>query len=268
MAVASVSVAQPAVAVRGVTMRYRAKSGDVLALDDVSLDVAPGEFVSLIGPSGCGKSTLLRLVADILAPTAGTIHIDGASPREARKDRAYSFVFQNPVLFPWLTLRENVEFGLKIVGSGKRERAAEAEAMIRLVGLAGFEAAYPSQLSGGMRQRAAIARALTMRPRLLLMDEPFGALDEITRERMNFELLRILEQTGAAVLFVTHSIDEAVILSDRIVVMSPRPGRIEEVVPIDLPRPRSPATRYAPEFVATAHAVRRSLHRADVDPLG
>jgi NitT/TauT family transport system ATP-binding protein len=258
----------PAVTVRGVSMRYRTRSGEVHALDDVSLDVAPGELVTIIGPSGCGKSTLLRLVADILVPTLGTIAVDGLSPHEARKRHAYSFVFQNPVLFPWLNLRQNVEFALKIVGSARRDRADLAGEMIQLVGLAGFEDAFPSQLSGGMRQRAAIARALTMRPDLLLMDEPFGALDEITRERMNFELLQILEQTGAAVLFVTHSLDEAVILSDRVVVMTARPGRIETIVPIDLPGPRSSETRYTPRFVELTQTVRRALHRADADSAG
>jgi NitT/TauT family transport system ATP-binding protein len=246
-------------------MRYRTRGGEIHALDDVSLDVSPGELVTIIGPSGCGKSTLLRLVADILAPTAGAITVDGLTPREARRHHAYSFVFQNPVLFPWLNLRRNVEFGLKIVGSTRGARAELADEMIRLVGLDGFEEAFPSQLSGGMRQRAAIARALTMRPNLLLMDEPFGALDEITRERMNFEFLRILAQTGAAVLFVTHSLDEAVILSDRVVVMTPRPGRVESIVPIDLPWPRSPETRYSPQFVALTQTVRRAIHRADAD---
>jgi NitT/TauT family transport system ATP-binding protein len=252
-----------AVQIKNVSMVYSVRGGEVFAVDDVSLDVAPGEFVSLIGPSGCGKSTLLRLVADILQPTNGAIAVDGMTTHEARRRHAYSFVFQNPVLFPWLNLQRNVEFALDIVGSKRSERAALANEMIELVGLKGFEEAFPNQLSGGMRQRAAIARALTMRPDLLLMDEPFGALDEITRERMNFELLRILRQTGAAVLFVTHSIDEAVILSDRIVVMTPRPGKIRTIVDIDLPKPRSSDTRYLPRFVELTLAVRRAIHDAD-----
>jgi NitT/TauT family transport system ATP-binding protein len=244
-------------------MIYKVKQSEILAVDDVSLDVGPGELVSLIGPSGCGKSTLLRLVADILQPTDGRIEVDGVSPQQARRRHAFSFVFQNPVMFPWLNLLENVEFALQIIGSKRETRTAIARELIALVGLDGFEDAMPNQLSGGMRQRAAIARALTMRPDLLLMDEPFGALDEITRERMNFELLRILAQTGAAVLFVTHSIDEAVILSDRILVMTSRPGRIRSVIPIDLPKPRRPADRYAPDFVETTLIVRKALHDAD-----
>ena len=260
-----VDVATLAVQIKNVSMVYSVRGGEVFAVDDVSLDVAPGEFVTLIGPSGCGKSTLLRLVADILQPTVGSIEVDGLTPHEARKRHAYSFVFQNPVLFPWLNLQRNVEFALDIVGSKRAERAAVASELIELVGLKGFEEALPNQLSGGMRQRAAIARALTMHPDLLLMDEPFGALDEITRERMNFELLRILRRTGAAVLFVTHSIDEAVILSDRIVVMTARPGKIRTIFDIDLPKQRSSDTRYLPRFVELTLAVRRALHDADAD---
>jgi NitT/TauT family transport system ATP-binding protein len=259
------TAADLAVGIKHVSMVYKVKGGEVIALDDVSLDVVPGELVTLIGPSGCGKSTLLRLVADILQPTIGEIVVDGLTPHEARQRHAYSFVFQNPVMFPWLDLQRNVEFALDIVGSKKGDRADLARGLIDLVGLSGFEEALPNQLSGGMRQRAAIARALTMRPDLLLMDEPFGALDEITRERMNFELLRILRQTGAAVLFVTHSIDEAVILSDRIVVMTPRPGRIRTIIDIDLPKPRSSDTRYLPRFVELTLKVRRALHDADAD---
>jgi NitT/TauT family transport system ATP-binding protein len=260
------ATAEQAVSVKHVSMVYKVRGGEVVALDDVSLDVAPGELVTLIGPSGCGKSTLLRLVADILQPTLGELTVDGLSPHDARTRHAYSFVFQNPVMLPWMSLQRNVELALNIIGSTKgSERASIARERIELVGLGGFEEALPSQLSGGMRQRGAIARALTTSPDLLLMDEPFGALDEITRERMNFELLRILRQTGAAVLFVTHSIDEAVILSDRIVVMTPRPGRIRSIVDIDLPKPRSADTRYLPRFTELTLAVRRALHDADAD---
>lgn len=252
-----------AVSVKNVSMVYTVKSGQVIALDNVSLDVKPGELVTLIGPSGCGKSTLLRLVADILQPTLGELVVDGLTPSEARKRRAYSFVFQNPVMLPWLSLQKNVELALNIIGSNPVERTRTARELIELVGLGGFEEALPNQLSGGMRQRGAIARALTTKPDILLMDEPFGALDEITRERMNFELLRILKQTGAAVMFVTHSIDEAVILSDRIVVMTPRPGRIRDIIDIDLPKPRSSETRYLPRFMELTLEVRRALHDAD-----
>jgi NitT/TauT family transport system ATP-binding protein len=254
-----------AVAARNVSMVYqlKGKGEGVLALDDFSLDMRPGELVSIIGPSGCGKSTFMRLVADLIRPTAGEIQVCGMSPPEARRTRAYSFVFQNPVLFPWLTLEQNVGFALKIIGTPARERRTIVRERIELVGLAGFENALPRQLSGGMRQRAAIARALTLNPSLLLMDEPFGALDEITRDRMNLELLRVLSETGAAVLFVTHSIDEAVILSDRIVVMTPRPGRILKVIPIDLPKPRNRATRYLPAFVQATIQAREALHEGE-----
>ncbi|MGE3271195.1 MAG: ABC transporter ATP-binding protein [Chloroflexota bacterium] len=252
-----------AVSVKNVSMVYTVKTGEVVALDNVSLDVRPGELVTLIGPSGCGKSTLLRIVADILQPTLGELTVDGMTPHEARSRRKYSFVFQNPVMLPWLSLQKNVELALNIIGSDAGERARTARELIELVGLGGFEEALPNQLSGGMRQRGAIARALTTKPDILLMDEPFGALDEITRERMNFELLRILKQTGAAVMFVTHSIDEAVILSDRIVVMTARPGRIRSVFDIDLPKPRSSETRYLPRFTELTLEVRRALHDAD-----
>jgi NitT/TauT family transport system ATP-binding protein len=252
-----------AVSVKNVSMVYTVKTGQVIALDNVSLEVKPGELVTLIGPSGCGKSTLLRLVADILQPTLGELVVDGLAPSEARKRRAYSFVFQNPVMLPWLSLQKNVELALNIIGSNPAERARTACELIELVGLGGFEEALPNQLSGGMRQRGAIARAHTTTPDILLMDEPFGALDEITRERMNFELLRILKQTGAAVMFVTHSIDEAVILSDRIVVMTSRPGRIRDIIDIDLPKPRSSDTRYLPRFTELTLEVRRALHDAD-----
>jgi NitT/TauT family transport system ATP-binding protein len=260
-------LAEPlAVAARNVSKMYqlKGKGNDVLALDDFSLDLRPGELVSIIGPSGCGKSTFLRLVADLIQPTAGEIQVCGMTPSEARRTRAYSFVFQNPVLFPWLTLAENVEFALDITGVPARQRRERAREQIELVGLRGFESALPRQLSGGMRQRAAIARALTLNPSLLLMDEPFGALDEITRDRMNLELLRVLSETGAAVLFVTHSIDEAVILSDRIVVMSPRPGRLVATIPIDLPKPRDRSTRYLPEFVEATIQARKALHEGEV----
>ncbi|MFC5946924.1 ABC transporter ATP-binding protein [Pseudonocardia lutea] len=204
--------------------------GSVRALAGVDLTVGDGEFVSLIGPSGCGKSTLLRVVADLEEPTAGTVAVTGSSARQARLDQRYGIAFQQAGLLDWRTVAENVELPLQVHGVGKAERRRRAVELLELVGLAEFAGSRPAELSGGMQQRVAIARALAPSPRLLLMDEPFGALDEMTRERMQAELLRIAGETGAAVLFVTHSIPEAVVLSDRVVVMSPRPGRITEVV--------------------------------------
>jgi NitT/TauT family transport system ATP-binding protein len=252
----------PAISARGVCMSYTVKGVAVAALHNFCLELRSGEFVTLIGPSGCGKSTFLRIVADLVRPTSGEVEVAGLKPAEARRRRAYSFVFQNPTLFPWLTLENNVQFALSIIGSRPTERRQAAHALIDLVGLRGFEQALPRQLSGGMRQRASIARALTLNPQLLLMDEPFGALDEITRDRLNLELLGILSRSGAAVLFVTHSIDEAVILSDRIVVMSARPGRVLEEIRVDLPRPRERRTRFLAEFVETTIRVRKALHDA------
>ena len=216
-----------------------AGGGAVQALSGVELRLAPGEFVSLIGPSGCGKSTLLRVVADLEQPTAGTVFVGGKSARQARLDQDYGIAFQQAGLLEWRTVAENVELPLHVHGVAKSERRARAAELLALVGLADFTAHRPSQLSGGMQQRVAIARSLATRPKLLLMDEPFGALDEMTRERMQAELLRIADETAAAVLFVTHSIPEAVVLSDRVVVMSPRPGRITDVV--DGRRPRGTA---------------------------
>lgn len=252
--------AQYAVRAEQLEMTYRSRGVSVQALAPLSFAVPRGQFVSLIGPSGCGKSTLLRLIADIVRPTGGQLWVEGLAPTEARRRRVYSFVFQNPVLLPWRPLLDNVQFGLEVIGLPPSERRARARDLIRLVGLEGFEQAAPHQLSGGMRQRAAIARALTLNPALLLMDEPFGALDEITRERMNFELLRILAQTGATVLFVTHSIDEAVILSDRVLVMTPRPGALSADIDIDLPRPRDPRMRDSDHFIRLCRQVREALY--------
>ncbi|GAA1262198.1 ABC transporter ATP-binding protein [Pseudonocardia aurantiaca] len=204
--------------------------GDVHALDGIDLEVGGGEFVSLIGPSGCGKSTLLRIVADLEQPTDGEVLVGGKPPRRARLDQDYGIAFQQAGLLEWRTVAENVELPLHVHGIGRAERRARATELLELVGLAEFAGSRPSELSGGMQQRVAIARALAPSPKLLLMDEPFGALDEMTRERMQAELLRIARETGAGVLFVTHSIPEAVVLSDRVVVMSPRPGRITEIV--------------------------------------
>lgn len=227
----------PAVALDAVDKTFGAGSTAVHALAGIELLLAPGEFVALIGPSGCGKSTLLRVVADLEQPTAGTVLVGGKPARRARLDQDYGIAFQQAGLLEWRTVAENVELPLHVHGVAKTERRARAAELLALVGLAEFAGHRPAQLSGGMQQRVAIARSLATRPKLLLMDEPFGALDEMTRERMQAELLRIAGETGAAVLFVTHSIPEAVVLSDRVVVMSPRPGRITAVV--DGRRPRA-----------------------------
>jgi NitT/TauT family transport system ATP-binding protein len=249
----------PIIAIENLVKIFDGGAGQVTALSNVSLDIAPGEFISLIGPSGCGKSTLMRLIGDLVQPSGGTIAVKGKTPTQARQDRDYGIVFQAPVLYDWRTVQRNVELPLEIMGMARDERARKAQAMLQLVGLADFGRAYPNQLSGGMQQRVAIARALVFAPSILLMDEPFGALDEITRERLQSELLDIWARTNATVIFVTHSIPEAVFLSDRVVVMSPRPGRIEAVVEVDLPRPRDISTREHPRFFALATQVREYL---------
>jgi NitT/TauT family transport system ATP-binding protein len=250
-----------AVHVAGLDRVFTSKQGSVPALSGVDLDVAPGEFVSLIGPSGCGKSTLLRLVADLDEPTAGTLEVFGKSARQARLDQDYGIAFQQAGLLPWRTVARNIELPLALHKVGKAERKARVDELIELIGLTEFAGSYPDQLSGGMQQRVAIARALAERPRLLLMDEPFGALDEMTRERMQNELTRICGETGAAVVFVTHSIPEAVFLSDRVVVMSPRPGRIVDVVPVRLPgATRDDSLREDAAFFSAVAAVREALH--------
>jgi len=243
-----------------VSMSFRGRLHTVTALDKASLVLPQGGFGAIIGPSGCGKSTLLRLVADIARPDAGCIVVGGRTPREARKDHATGFVFQQPTLLPWRTVRQNVELPLAIVGrhSTRAGRLKPAE-LIALVGLAGFEDALPGELSGGMQQRAAIARALVLRPDVLLLDEPFGALDEITRQRMNIELLRIWAESGTTALLVTHSIAEAVFMADRVFVMSPRPGRIVETVMVDLPRPRTLEMMRSPALFTCANQVRDGL---------
>jgi NitT/TauT family transport system ATP-binding protein len=254
----------PIIALEHVGKTFNGGSGLVTALHDVSLSIAPGEFVSLIGPSGCGKSTLMRLIGDLAQPTAGSIHVKGKTPEQARRDRDYGIVFQAPVLYDWRTVRKNVELPLEVMGRAAAERHDKVQAMLRLVGLQDFGDAYPWQLSGGMQQRVSIARALAFAPSILLMDEPFGALDEITRERMQAELLSIWgdAETDTTVIFVTHSIPEAVFLSDRVVVMSPRPGRIERVIGIDLPRPRDIRTRESPRFFELVTEVRESLRES------
>lgn len=232
------------VTVAGVDLVYQLRGGaPVQALRNIDLSVTEGSFVSLIGPSGCGKSTLLRIVGDLLSPTAGRVAVGGRSPRQARLAREIGFVFQEAALLDWRRIRDNIALPLELRGVPKQQRLAKADELIRLVGLDGFQEAWPRQLSGGMRQRAAIARALSTDPRLLLLDEPFGALDQITRDRLNMELARIHEITGVTVILVTHSIREAVLLSDRIVVMTPRPGKVSRIIDVDLPRPRSLGSR-------------------------
>ena len=238
------------------------------ALEGIDLAIRRGEFVSLIGPSGCGKSTLLRVIGDLVAPTRGDVIVNGKPAAQARRDRDYGMVFQAPVLFEWRTVEDNVKLPLEILGRPAAERTTRAREMLDLVELGDFAGHYPYQLSGGMQQRVAIARALSFEPAILLMDEPFGALDEMTRERMNSEVLRIWERTGTTIVFVTHSIPEAVFLSSRVVVMSPRPGRITDIVTIDLPRPRGEETRESPRYFELVTAVREGLRAGgglDVD---
>lgn len=251
--------AAPIVSIENVSKVFGNGANSTTALHRVNLTIQPGEFVSLIGPSGCGKSTLLRLVADLLQPTEGTIRVKGKTPRQARLNRDYGIVFQSPVLYDWRTVKRNVQLPLEIMRYPPAERERLAEEMLTLVGLAEFRDHRPWQLSGGMQQRVAIARALAFKPSILLMDEPFGALDELTRERMNYELLNIWSQTNTTVIFVTHSIPEAVFLSSRVVVMTPRPGKIEKVIPIDLPRPRTFETREQTRFFELVTEVRESL---------
>jgi NitT/TauT family transport system ATP-binding protein len=248
-----------AVEVSGVTKVFnRGRPDEVTALREVDLTVDDGRFVSLIGPSGCGKSTLLRLIADLVPPTKGTVTVAGKPARRARLDQEYGIAFQQAGLFEWRTVRRNVELPLELRKQGRAERRARADEMLALVGLSDFAGHYPAQLSGGMQQRVAIARALAVHPPLLLMDEPFGALDEMTRERLQSELLQICAKTRTSTVFVTHSIPEAVFLSDQVVVMSARPGRITDIVPVDL-GPRTEATRQSPEFFDAITRVRRAL---------
>jgi len=246
------------VSLRSVTKDFA--RGGVRALQEIDLDVQPREFVSLIGTSGCGKSTLLRIIGDLVPPTAGEAVVNGKQAHQARLDRDYGIVFQDAVLYDWRTVAKNIALPLELMGYDRATRAGRVRELLHLMELDGFEKHYPWQLSGGMQQRVSIARALSFSPALLLMDEPFGALDEMTRERLNVELLRIWAELGSTVIFVTHSISEAVYLSTRVVVMSPRPGRITSVVPIDLPQPRTFETREDPRFFELVTQVREALH--------
>ncbi len=253
-----------AVAMSGVGVTFGAgRPNAVTALEGIDLTIQPGEFVSLIGPSGCGKSTLLRVVADLLSPSSGEVRLGDRSASEARANRDYGMVFQSATLLDWRKILANVELPLEIMGFDPDERRARAREMLELVRLSEFEDHYPWQLSGGMQQRVAIARALSFKPSILLMDEPFGALDEMTREHMQMELLNIWQTTGTTVIFVTHSIPEAVFLSTRVVVMSPRPGRITDLIDIGLGLPRRFETRENQQFFELITSVREALRRVD-----
>ncbi|MEL6203568.1 MAG: ABC transporter ATP-binding protein [Pseudomonadota bacterium] len=240
-------------------LTFETNDGPVHALSDINLDVQKGEFVSLIGPSGCGKTTLLRVIADLEKPTGGAITVEGTTPENARLNRAYGYVFQASALFPWRTIADNVALPLEVMGLTQAERQKRVTENLKLVDLEGFEKKFPWQLSGGMQQRASIARALAVQPDMLLMDEPFGALDEIVRDHLNVQLLKLWKETGKTIVFVTHSIPEAVYLSTKIVVMSPRPGRIHEIIDCDLGEDRPLEVRETTKFLKIAQRVRDGL---------
>ena len=254
-----IAAAAPAVELRGVGKTFATPTGGVTALEAIDLTIRSGEFVSLIGPSGCGKSTLLRVIGDLTRPTAGDVLVNGKPSHRARLDRDYGMVFQAPVLMDWRTVSRNVELPLEVMRYSRAERHARSKRLLDLVELGEFGDRYPWQLSGGMQQRVAIARAFAFDPAIILMDEPFGALDEMTRERMNLELMRIWRETRTTIVFVTHSIPEAVFLSTRVVVMSARPGRINRAVDVDLPQPRTFETREARRYFELVTEVREAL---------
>jgi NitT/TauT family transport system ATP-binding protein len=251
----------PMISVNSATKVYNTKRGRTVSLDRVSLDVAEGEFVTLVGPSGCGKSTMLNLIGGLLNPTSGSVTVKGAPVRGPGPDRGV--IFQQYALFPWLTARQNVEFGLRLQGVPRSQRAERAQHYLELVGLGDFGSALPKELSGGMKQRCAIARAYAVHPAVLLMDEPFGALDALTRVQMQEDLLATWEEERRTIVFITHDVDEAVYLASRVVVMSPRPGRIHDIVDVDLPYPRTEEMRLSPEFAAIRARVWRGVHQHD-----
>ncbi len=253
------SSASSVVSARNLCLTYDTNDGPVHALSNVDLDVRKGDFVSFIGPSGCGKTTFLRVIADLERKSSGDITVNGMSPEDARKARAYGYVFQAAALYPWRTIEKNIALPLEIMGYDKAEQAKRIARTLELVNLAGFEKKFPWQLSGGMQQRASIARALAFDADLLLMDEPFGALDEIVRDHLNEQLLKLWKQTNKTICFVTHSIPEAVYLSTKIVVMSPRPGRVTDIIESTLPTERPLGIRETPEFLEIAHRVREGL---------
>jgi NitT/TauT family transport system ATP-binding protein len=260
----SSNAVEAAVTCEKVSVRFTSERGTVTALDNIDLSIPRGSFLTLLGPSGCGKSTLLRVMADLIAPTSGRVSVLGGAPRAARESRQIGFVFQDPALLAWRTVLQNVSLPLEVGGgkalaSSKDKGVRSPQELLALVGLAGWEQAYPHELSGGMRQRVAIARALVSGPRLLLMDEPFGALDEITRDRLNEELLQLWETTGTTIVFVTHSIYEAAFLGQSVLLLAARPGRVREQVPVTLPMPRRLAQRETPEFTQLAGHLRRVL---------
>ena len=252
-------MAETAVSCEGVSVRFTSERGTVTALQNIDLTIARGSFLTLLGPSGCGKSTLLRVMADLVAPTSGRVSVLGGTSQAARQSRQIGFVFQDPALLAWRTVLDNVSLPLQVGGGKALPGARSPQELLDLVGLSGWEKAYPYELSGGMRQRVAIARALVSGPRLLLMDEPFGALDEITRDRLNEELLQLWETTGTTIVFVTHSIYEAAFLGQSVLLLAARPGRVREQVPVTLPMPRRLAQRETPEFVSLAGHLRRVL---------
>ena len=247
------------VSAQNLGLTFPAGDGDIVALSDVNLTIEKGDFVSFIGPSGCGKTTFLRTIADLEKPTSGTLTVNGLSPEEARRNRAYGYVFQAAALYPWRTIEKNIALPLEIMGHSQSQQAERIKRTMELVNLSGFEKKYPWQLSGGMQQRASIARALSFDADLLLMDEPFGALDEIVRDHLNSELLKLWARTEKTICFVTHSIPEAVYLSTRIVVMSPRPGRVTDIIESTLPKERPLDIRETPEFLEIAARVREGL---------
>ena len=249
--------AQAVIDISGLSLTFTTADGPVYALEAIDLKVDDGDFVSFIGPSGCGKTTLMRVIADLEQATSGKISVNGMTPQQARMARAYGYVFQAPALYPWRTVEQNVGLPLEIMGTA--DASGRIKRNLDLVNLAGFEKKFPWQLSGGMQQRVSIARALAVEPKLLLMDEPFGALDEIVRDKLNQQLLELWATTKKTVVFVTHSIPEAVFLSSKIVVMSPRPGRIIDVIETNLPRNRTLDIRETPEFLKIAHRVREGL---------